>query len=129
MALIHFSTKTIYNHSKWENNIPYTISFQTTSEEIPASNLTNEKDNSQQNIIANGFIRGIALHLPLNGYLEPTNAYGARNLSDGTIYEYNAIYYINRNAISLPREIGESVSGRLEHFEVPNQMILYYYQA
>lgn len=118
MAIIQITPRNIYNNSYWKNNVSYETEFQISAPQIPASNLTDNSDNSQHDAIVKGTITGIALHLPIDGYMTPTSIN-----NQGSICMYAAAYYVNPEAITLPSEIGGSISGRLERFDVSNQML------
>ena len=128
MSIIQTAIKNDYTESFWENNASCTIEFETEMPEIPASNLTSATNNSQQAAISNGTIKGIAFHTSLDGYnLNVRTSYPDNYSSSNRcyVYEYRAAYYINHEAVALPTEIGESISGRLERFDVVNQMLVY----
>lgn len=129
MSIIQTAIKNDYTDSFWENNASYTIEFETEMSEIPASNLTSVEDNSQQAVISNGTIKGIAFHSSLDGYNLDSRTYYPNDYNSSSnryyVYPYRAAYYINHEAVALPTEIGESVSGRLERFDVVNQMLVY----
>ncbi len=125
MAIIQITPRNVYNDLHWENNISNVTEFQTSASQIPASNLTANNDNSQHDAIVKGTITGIALHLPTSGYINPKSSKNPNAMNyEYEIYEYAAAYYVNPEAISLPSGIGESVSGRLERFDVVNQMLI-----
>ena len=128
MSIIQTAIKNDYTESFWENNASYTIEFETEMSEIPASNLTSVTNNSQQAAISNGTIKGIAFHTSLDGYNLNSRTFTPSDYSSSNryyVYDYHAAYYVNHKAIVLPTEIGESVSGRLERFDVTNQMLVH----
>ncbi len=128
MSIIQTAIKNDYTESFWENNASYTIEFETEMPVIPASNLTSARNNSQQAAISNGTIKGIAFHSSLDGYNLNASTYYPDDYNSSNryyVYEYRAAYYVNHEAIALPTEIGGSVSGRLERFDVMHQMLVY----
>ncbi len=122
MAILTASVKNIYSRTNWEVNAPNETTFETTEGIIPASNLTAERDNSQQAMLLNGTVTGIVLHVPVYGYNECHGKYQGSNNLNECVYPYDSIYYVNSEDIVLPTEVGGSVSGRLEPFRVVNQM-------
>ena len=78
----------------------YTVTFETSVTEIPASNATDL--NSLENLLFAGGLTGLALV-----YMDPQTQ-GQPNM------------IINESSISLPAQIGESVSGTLSALNESN---------
>ena len=88
------------NPSPIVSNMEYTVTFETSATEIPASNATDL--NSLSYLMLGGGLTGLALV-----YMDPQTQ-GQPNI------------IINESSISLPEQIGESVSGTLSALNESN---------
>ena len=104
MATIYTNISGINNPSSIVTNMEYTVTFETSVTEIPASNVTDL--NSLSNLMFGGGLTGIALV-----YMDPQTQ-GQQNM------------IINESSISLPAQIGESVSGTLSVLDEPDEPII-----